>query len=214
MRSQLPTNRDPQVQGPGAVPGGAPTSQGPIPAPSPVPSPAPSPAPAPAPAPGGGGSDMTALLQRLNKARADGTLGSLVGHEDAASYGDKDISGDYDSLGKIFGYSDIDALMGKGSTPAPGGASTPGVPAPVPPAPGAPAPAPAPAPVPTTPGAPAPIGGPAPAAMGGAGDVMADPMTGWNVTSAPGSLAGRLGARRAAGPFGSLIDVMRGGRVY
>lgn len=144
-------------------------------------------------------ADASALTQQLLAAQKNGGLGSLIGHEDAAKFGGGAIPTDMDGLVKAFGQTDIDDLMKGGAQPA-------AAPPPATPAPG---------PAPVGDGAPAPASQqlgppviPPPAVPGAAG-------AGWQSSNAPGSLAGNLGGRKAAGPFGALTDAMsRRGRMY
>lgn len=176
-QSQLPANRAAAVQSPA--------------------SPAATPAPTPAAAPAASGS---ALTQKLEEARRNGTLGSMVGHSEAAAWGDKPFEGDFNSLAQTFGHGDLEAMMGNGG----------GQPAPV-------APAPPGAPAPTTP-APAPGAAPAPGGAQLGPPVIPPPApmgAGWQSTTAPGSLAGNIGGRTPSGPFGALTEAMsRRGRMY
>lgn len=144
-------------------------------------------------------ADVSLITKQLLEAQQSGKLGSLVGHEEAAKVGSGALPTDYEGLVKAFGQSDIDALGGGGAAAAPGASAAPTA---APTAGGGAAAAPAAAAL----GPPA-IPPPPPPAL--------NTSAGWASQNAPGSLAGNLGGRRPAGPFGELQEVMsRRGRMY
>jgi hypothetical protein len=154
--------------------------------------------------------DQAAILQRLRDAQAQGgdALGKIVGHEEAAKWGGKQIGDDYGAAVAAFGASDLDALGGGSGT---GTASNPTAPAQAPPTatlPGGPAP--------TAPGMVQPprAGNTAPAMVAGAPRPNG---AGFAGVQAGGGRGGNLGTRPTGG---TSVDVFmqvaaaQGGRMY
>lgn len=145
------------------------------------------------------------LLSRLQSAQKSGTLGSIVGHEEAAAWGGKDLSSaSYEDLVGAFGASDLQDP------------SEPGAAAPALGAPGAPAPPPAPAPMPAP--MPGPGGG-APGQPGGAdgggGSAMArlqQSPAGWADISSMGGDSSMPGPRQYPRQGSALSQMFRQGR--
>ena len=161
---------------------------------------------------------VSTVTQRLEAARRAGTLAQLVGHEEAAKWGNKPISGGAQDLINAFGLSDLEAVynQGGGAPPPPGIMKSPpphpGV-AP-PPAKAAPKPTPtaprplATAPRPTPTGGGGGAGGAAPAAFaglkssipdigggGGMGGGGGEGATGAQMLNAPNALRQGIGTR-------------------
>lgn len=144
--------------------------------------------------------DLASIVAKLREAQQKGSLGSLVGHEEAGKHSGE-IAGDYETLVRQFGQSDIDAL----DTPASTGVPGPGAPGTTVPGPGAPPPS-APAPGTGTGTSPALQG--LGAAMGGG---SADPGAGWAAGQERGT-PNTLGRRT---PVQSAMNGLRAaGRLY
>jgi hypothetical protein len=152
------------------------------------------------------------LLQRLQQAQQGGKLGDIVGHEEAAAWGGRDLSSaSYDELVSAFGASDLQdpAMTAPGGSPSP--VST--APSTTPTAPGAPG-----SPPPPT-GTASPIGTLGMGSPGGeSGPAMqrlmaeAPTVAGWSDPSLMGGGPSMPGARQYPRQGTALSQMMRQGR--
>lgn len=147
------------------------------------------------------GAPSASLLQRLQDAQKGGTLGNVVGHEEAAAWGGRDLStASYEDLVGAFGASDLQDPAAATAAAAP------------------------------VPGAPTPMTPPAPSMGGVAGDMSGTapgpamqmlgapaPPAGWAATSGgeQASADGPLGTRQYPAQGQALRRMQQSkGRVY